>query len=58
MSQSHSRIFSTDYARKQAGYGNGGNTDLLAVNANEGTKIGLTYHGNANLTPAQDRHFR
>jgi Gene product 88 len=58
MTQSHSRIFSTDYARRQAGYGNGSNTDLLSVNAKPGTKIGLIYHGVALLTPAQDKHFR
>jgi protein gp88 len=57
MTQSHSRIFSTDYARKQAGYGQGGNTDFLAVNAKPGTKIGLAFHGTMKLSPAQKAYF-
>jgi hypothetical protein len=55
--RAHARIFSTEAARKVAGYGDGGNTDKLAVQAKDGTKIGLVYHGNANLTPAQEKHF-
>lgn len=56
-SQSHSRIFSTDYARRKAGYSNGSKTDLLAVNAQPGTKVGLIYHGTAKLTEAQKKYF-
>lgn len=57
MTQSHSRIFATDAARKRAGYGNGSNTDWLAVHAKPGTKIGLVFHGTQKLTAAQEKHF-
>lgn len=57
-SRAVSRIFSTDYARRKAGFSDGSKTDLLAVKGEEGIKIGLIYHGVANLSDAQDKHFR
>lgn len=52
----HSRVFPTDYARRQAGYGDGHITDTLAIRG--ARKIGLVYHGTANLTPAQEKYLR
>lgn len=52
---SHSRIFSSDAARRAAGYGNGSNTDTLAVRG--AVKIGLVYHGTKKLTDAQEKFF-
>ena len=54
--RAHARIFATDYARRQAGYGDWHKTDTLAL---EGArKIGLIYHGVRRLTEAQDKYFR
>lgn len=52
----HARIFSTDYARRKAGYGDGHMTDTLAIRG--ARKIGLVYHGVKVLTDAQDKYFR
>jgi hypothetical protein len=52
----HARIFATNYARRKAGYGDGHMTDTLAIQG--ANKIGLVYHGNKNLTEAQDKYFR
>lgn len=54
-SKPHSRIFSSDADRRAAGYGNGSNTDTLAIRG--ATKIGLVYHGTRKLTPAQEAYF-
>lgn len=51
----HSRIFASDKARRAAGYGNGSNTDTLAIRG--ATNIGLVYHGTRKLTPAQETYF-
>lgn len=51
----HARIFATDYSRRKAKYGDGHNTDTLAIRGAK--KIGLIYHGNKNLTPAQKVYF-
>ena len=51
----HSRIFSDDNARIAAGYIDGNVSDAPAI---EGEQfIGLVYHGNKNLTPAQKKFF-
>lgn len=54
--RAHARIFSTNYARRQAGYGDGHKTDTLALEGKR--KIGLVYHGVRKLTDAQDTYFR
>lgn len=55
MNRPHSRIFTTEYALRKAGYANGSHTDRHAM---AGTvKIGLAYHGTRNLTPAQEEYF-
>jgi hypothetical protein len=51
----HSRIFVSHAARRKAGYGDGSNTDTLAVRG--ARKIGLVYHGSRSLTPAQEEFF-
>ena len=51
----HSRIFATDYQRRQAGYGNGSKTDTLAIRG--ATRIGLVYHGGKHLTETQKATF-
>jgi len=51
----HARVFSTDYARRQAGYGNGSKTDTLALNGT--VKVGLIYHNQKHLTPAQKKYI-
>ncbi len=51
----HSRIFRSDYARRQAGYGHGSNTDTLAIRGE--VKIGLIYHGQKKLSDAQAEYF-
>lgn len=56
-SKSHARIFTSKYARLKAGYAQGSHSDLLAVNATDGTRIGLEYHGSKNLTDAQKKYF-
>jgi hypothetical protein len=53
--RAHARIFANDKARRKAGYGNGSNTDLLAIRGVQ--KIGLIHHGNRKLTPAQKQYF-
>jgi hypothetical protein len=51
----HSRIFSDDAARINAGYVDGNIDDSPAI---EGiVKIGLVYHGNKNLTESQKKYF-
>ena len=51
----HSRIFSDDESRIKAGYIDGNVNDVPAI---EGVvNIGLVYHGQKNLTPAQKRYF-
>jgi hypothetical protein len=44
----HSVIFASHKARRAAGYVNGADTDQAAMDGK--IKIGLVYHGNANLT--------
>lgn len=51
----HSRIFSTDDARINAGYIDGNVNDVPAIEGE--IKIGLTYHGNKNLTEGQKKYF-
>jgi len=51
----HARIFSTDYRRKKAKYGDGHKTDWLAINGAK--KIGLVYHGTKKLTKAQKEYW-
>lgn len=51
------RIFATHHARREAGYSNGANTDLLAIQGEDGKRIGLVYHGVKVLNPAQVKHF-
>jgi hypothetical protein len=52
----HSRIFATTAKRIKAGYIDGDRKGDESVIAGE-TKIGLLYHGEANLTPPQERYF-
>jgi hypothetical protein len=54
-SKPHSRIFSSHAARRAMGYGDGSNTDTLAIRGHG--KIGLVYHGPKKLTAAQTRYF-
>lgn len=54
-SKPHSRIFASDADRRAAGYGNGSNTDTLAIRGE--TKIGLVYHGTKKLSDAQTEYF-
>lgn len=52
----HSRIFSDEASRIANGYVDGNVNDAPAI---EGMiKIGLVYHGNKKLTPAQSNHFK
>ena len=51
--QSHSRIFSSVYQRKKAGYVDGNKNDKPAIDG--ATKIGLVYHGTKNLLPGQTK---
>ena len=55
-SKSHSRIFTSDADRRKAGYGDGSNTDTLAIRG--AIKIGLVYHGTRKLTDAQSAYFK
>jgi len=55
--ESHSRIFTSDYARRKAGYAQGSLTDELATEAQPGTKIGLIFHGVKKLSDAQKKYF-
>jgi hypothetical protein len=51
----NSRIFSSHAARKSAGYVDGNESDIPAI---EGvTSIGLVYHGNKKMTDAQVKFF-
>lgn len=55
LSRPHSRIFSSHDALVAAGYVNGSDTDLPAI---EGiVKVGLIYHGQRNLTLPQVKFF-
>lgn len=51
----HSRIFATHAAREAAGYVDGSETDLPAIEG--ATRIGLIYHGTRKLTAPQEKHF-
>lgn len=51
--KSHSRIFSSDYQRRKAGYCNGNTSDKPAIDGV--IKIGLVYHGVKNLKDGQRR---
>jgi hypothetical protein len=51
----HSRIFSDDAARINAGYVNGNTNDVPAIQGL--VKIGLVYHGQKNLTDSQKKYF-
>jgi hypothetical protein len=51
----NSRIFSSHEARKRAGYVDGNKSDIPAIEGK--TSIGLVYHGNRGLTPAQEKFF-
>lgn len=52
----HARIFTSHAARKVAGYSDGSQTDYLAYSG-RGVRIGLVYHGVANLTDAQKQRL-
>jgi len=54
-SKAHARIFATHARRRLAGYGDGSNTDTLAIKGAK--KIGLVYHGQKRLTEAQETYF-
>ena len=56
LTKPHSRIFSTDEDRINAGYVDGNINDLPAILGD--VKIGLTYHGVKKLTDAQSKFFR
>lgn len=51
----HSRIFSTHEDRERAGYIDGNVSDAPAIQGL--VQIGLVYHGQRNLTPAQKKFF-
>ena len=55
LSRPHSRIFSTHEDRKRAGYIDGNVSDAPAIQGL--VQIGLVYHGQRNLTPAQKKYF-
>jgi len=55
ISKPHSRIFSSHDARIAAGYVDGNIDDSPAIQGL--VQIGLVYHGNKNLTPAQEKFF-
>ena len=52
----HSRIFTSEEDRINAGYVDGNVNDVPAIQGS--VKIGLVYHGNKNLTEGQKRYFR
>ena len=56
LSLPHSRIFSTDADRINAGYIDGNVSDIPAIEGE--INIGLVYHGVRKLTPAQNDFFR
>ena len=51
----HSRIFADHGARRAAGYVDGNVNDGPAIRGER--RIGLVYHGQRNLTPAQSAYF-
>lgn len=53
--KARSRIFSSDKARIDAGYVDGNENDLPAINGEQ--NIGLVYHGTKKLTEAQLTYF-
>lgn len=55
LSRPHSRIFADDDARIAAGYIDGNVSDAPAIQGL--VQIGLVYHGQRNLTPAQKKFF-
>lgn len=55
LSLPHSRIFASHPARIAAGYVDGNVDDSPAIEGE--TRIGLVYHGNKNLTDAQEKFF-
>lgn len=55
VNKSHSRIFATEENRLQAGYIDGNENDLPAIEGK--IKIGLVYHGVKNLTINQAERF-
>lgn len=55
LAKPHARIFSTNYQRRKAGYGDGHMTDTLAIRGAH--RIGLIYHGTRDLTPAQKKYL-
>lgn len=55
LGRSHSRIFASHAARKRAGYIDGNESDIPAIEGK--VQIGLVYHGNRGLTPAQEKFF-
>lgn len=52
----HSRIFTSEEDRVNAGYVDGNVNDVPAIQGL--VKIGLVYHGNKNLTDGQKKYFR
>jgi hypothetical protein len=54
-SRPHARIFATHAARIAAGYVDGNETDIPAIEGE--TRIGLVYHGGRNLTKAQAAYW-
>ena len=52
----HSRIFTSEEDRINAGYVDGNVNDVPAIQGL--VKIGLVYHGNKNLTEGQKKYFR
>lgn len=55
LNRPHSRIFSSEEARKRAGYVNGNESDLPAIRGKK--RIGLVYHGVKKLTESQKEFF-
>lgn len=55
LSRPHSRIFATHEARESAGYVDGSESDLPAIEG--ATRIGLVYHGTRKLTGPQETFF-
>jgi hypothetical protein len=55
LARPHSRIFADDDARIAAGYVDGNVSDAPAIQGL--VQIGLVYHGQRNLTPAQKKFF-
>jgi hypothetical protein len=55
LTRPHARIFSTHDARIAAGYVDGNETDIPAIEGE--TRIGLVYHGGRKLTKAQKAYW-